>query len=131
MDRRGFFKIVGAVTAAAAVPASVTTLIEVSAPTPVGMASLGLMREFFAYDITRDLELVRYDILTKDKMLQLSVDMVMTPAEASDQKVRASNRQIAKAVIEQEMSKRGLSWADIVPMPLPHGYKAPVRSAHG
>lgn len=120
MNRRGFLKVISAVAVAAGV-APQTAIAEVSAPQPAGTVTLGLIREMFAYDIGRDETLVRHDVWAEGDNLQLSVASVVN---AGDQSSIERARVAAKTMLEAELEKRGLSWSDLKPLPLPAGYKA-------
>ena len=126
MNRRNFLKVISAVAVAAGV-APQTAIAEVFAPQPVGVVTLGLIREVFAYDIGRDETHVRHDVWAEGENLQLSVS---TAVIAGDQSSIDRARGAAKTLLEAEIERRGLSWSDLKPLPLPAGYKA-SDWAHG
>jgi hypothetical protein len=111
LNRRAFFKVVGAVAAASALPlAGATKLLGLDAPVASGSMVLGLIRETVAYDISTDLHLARFDILTGDQ--QFCVD---TRFKSPDE--LAHCREVAHEVLERKMVELGKTWADLRPLP--------------
>lgn len=123
MDRRSFFRVVGALTAAVAVPSVATTLLEATQSVPAGLSQLGLIRELAAYDIGRDLVLVRYDVFARNVQTQLGVDMRFPRADWESQAAMKRYRALAKQVIEDSMRHDGIAWSDLEPLPIPAGYQ--------
>ena len=120
VNRRNFLKVISAVAVAAGV-APQTAIAEVFAPQPVGVVTLGLIREVFAYDIGRDETHVRHDVWAGGENLHLTVASVVI---AGDQTSIERARWAAKTMLEAGLKRRGLSWSDLKPLPLPAGYKA-------
>lgn len=123
MDRRSFFKVVGALTAAVAMPSAATTLLEATQTIPAGLEQLGLIRELAAYDILSDLILVRYDVFARNVQTQLGVDMRFPRADWESQAAMKRHRALAKQVLEDSMRSQGISWADLEPLKIPAGYQ--------
>ena len=123
MNRRSFFRVIGAVAAAAAVP---TTLVEATQALPVGAVDIGLIREFAAYDIARDLWWVRYDVYTGTD--QYCVTMGASEGQMASEEYRNSLRAQGKECLERYMARQGVSWRDLKPLPIPPGYKPPQWS---
>ena len=115
VSRRTFLKVLGLAGAAAASPAVATQLIEANAVVPAGRTHIGLIRECIAYDPYRDEGIVRYDILSADSTLQLGVDARLS--RNHDQEELDRVRTTCKQVLENEMKHRGLTWADLRPLP--------------
>ena len=118
MNRRGFLQII---LAAAAAPA----IVQAGNIMPVFMRRESgllaprfmedLIRQITDYDITRDLILTRFDILVPSVNLRLSVDhRFYTEADSH----RFGAKQIATELFTNELRGRGLSWADVRPLPI-------------
>ena len=118
MNRRSFFKVVGAVGGAMALPSAVTKLIPATQALPNGVVELGLIRELIQYDFYRDAKIVSYDVLAKNKNIQLAITFMLEPHQNIE-----DIRKEAKTLLEKAMVKDGLKWSDIVPMPNPPGYE--------
>lgn len=130
MNRRGFLKVLTALGATIALPVGATTQKEANALLASNAAPLGLMRETFAYEITTDSILVRFDICTgiagklaRPEDVQLGIDMRFSESEIDSRIDEA--RQIAKQTFDNELTSRGLTWDNIQPMPIPFGYARP------
>lgn len=123
MDRRSFFKVVGALAATVALPSAATTLLEATQPVPAGLAQLGLIRELAAYDLHRDQVLVRYDVFARNVQTQLGVDMRFTSRDWANPELMKGHRDLARQVLEDSMRHQGISWADLEPLPIPVSYR--------
>lgn len=121
MNRRSFFKVLGGVAALAAAP---TMLLEASAAVPVGMVELGMIREQWLYDLSRDAMCGRFDVLAHD--VQLHVDMRISSQEYKDVAAMAHHREVAKTVLENEMKHRGIAWSDLRSLPVPYWHQVPA-----
>lgn len=73
----------------------------------------------FAYDLGADRFLARFDVWCED--LQLSVDMAYSSESEAAARL-PQDREIARALLEKELEKRGRAWAELRPLPLPAGY---------
>ena len=123
MERRTFFKVLAAFSGAVAVPALGRTLIrEATLPIAKNEVCVGLIRELAQYDLSRDYWAVRWDILTNS--VQLHVDMRFN-SDADAKKLLPESRITVKELFENELKHRGLSWADLKPLPIPSGYEPP------
>jgi hypothetical protein len=119
LNRRNFFKVVAAVAGAAALPAAATALVDAASTVLAGSEQVGLIREVMAYDISWDFTLFRYDILAKERGLQIGVDFRMWSDDARDAEKLEAQRAIALRTLEKEMARRGVKWSDLRPLPIP------------
>lgn len=124
LDRRSFFRVLGALAASTAVPSIATSLLEVAQPVPAGLSQVGLIRELAAYDIQKNLVLVRYDVLARNVQTQLGVDIRIPRREWESLEVMERHRGIVKQLLEDAMRHDGISWSDLEPLPIPSGYLA-------
>ena len=118
VNRRSFFKIVGALSAAAGVP----SIVGLAEPTPQGSRVLGYIRETFAYDLYRDDVVVRFDVLAGD--VQVTYDMRYASEEECNAHLPEA-REIAGAQMEKLLRKYGKSWADLRSLPPLDAYPRP------
>ena len=128
MDRRSFLKVIAASGVAVALPVGNTTVAQAAALLTRGAAPVGVMREIYAYDLARDLLILRYDICTgkygslADKNdIQLSVDMLVSQEEMRNADRMSYFREVAKETLSKELIKNGKTWNDLIPMQIPKG----------
>ena len=122
MNRRGFLKVITALGASVALPVGDTSIEQAAEAMASGVAPLGLMREVWAYDISMNRILLRFDIctgvlgkLSGPNDVQLGVDMAFSSKEEMDSRMDES-REIAKKLFNNELKQRGLDWDDLIPM---------------
>lgn len=120
VDRRSFFKVMAAVGAAVAAPQTFLVPAEAAVVVPVGATQVGVIREMFAYDISRDVQVARYDVWASATGVQLSYGTEMHGGQMHS---LDAIRLEAKEALERAMTKHGLAWSDLSPLPIPKGYR--------
>lgn len=109
MNRRSFFKVLGAAGAVAAMP---TMLLDIADVTPPDVQQVGLIREVMAYDIYHDCYMLRHDIWSNDIQLGLNY-VVRSTEDFAPYRIRSKER------LEEAMKTHGIWWNDLMPLPLP------------
>ena len=116
MNRRSFLQVISTTSVAGAIPA--IALAEVSLPPGLSEAAnskdgvpLGLIREVMFYDVTKDLTIVRYDIIFDG--IQYGYDIFLS--QDGIQKCRDT----AIILMGNELAHNGKTWHDVVRVPLP------------
>ncbi len=121
MNRRGFLQLLSAVGASIALPVPQFVLAEPLVVVPEMPIRLGTIRAVTAYDIERDLILVRLDAFNGRD--QFGVDFRVNAANS-----RASyleNRKIAEQILFEHLKHHKWTASDMIALPTPRGYVEP------
>ena len=127
MNRRSFFKVIAAIGASTALP---TRLIEAAAIIPQGFSQVGLIRETTAYNLYKDMWVLRFDALFNgldgtltDNTQQYGIDMMISK-EPSKEELK-EYRITAKMALEKAMARDGWSWQQAIELRPIKNYSKP------
>lgn len=125
IGRRGFLKLLGAITASVLVPVPAFVLAEPEILIPEYPVELGTIRAIACYESQWDHFAVRLDAYNGRD--QFGIDFHI--ANLSDiKKIRVEylkNREIAQSFLREAMDEKGWTASDMITLPIPDDYKEP------
>lgn len=119
LDRRGFLKMVGALTGSIFVPEF--KLIVPEAPIPESLSWFSSVREWAAIDIRTDAILLRHDVLSKIHNVQLLVTHSIH--NRFDREEIKQARLKSEMELYKAMKERGIKISDLSKLPPPPEYQ--------
>lgn len=123
ITRRGFLKLVSAVTASAVIPATAFVLADPEQIIEEMPFEIGSIRAISIYEIGWDRHIVRLDAFNRKTNEQFGVDFVF---KAANRECYLSARKAAERVLTDSVKQSKWLASDMIALPIPSGYREPA-----